>query len=833
MDDNTPTTRFGRIGRLPVAGLVSTLVGRVLLLAVVGIAVFLALYQPSWAINPLRSVAERALEAFGAGLIIVVLWAAAFVLILRYRALALLRHWRLVLGSAALAVAAMGILAYFDGPLPLLDRSNLGGEYGLNILGGTTALSYAKVIVVTALGLWLVASSGVGPLSGERMDTFLHHAKRTLRVVGLGLRALGVGTAQSLRLGFLVGRGAGSGAVRTYERHPIHKSAAKGARRAVEAVQEQRRGKARKAKDELFAREVGQLLTGGQLEPLSEPNPRPQAALEAKSAHRVSVKPAREASPSAMPMDDQEPVPVASPTNIVVTARPANPDRPRSAKWTLPPTELFAPGEASRITGDESTSTAQLIETTLSQHGVEVEVAEVRPGPTVTMYGLVPGWNRRFRNENTTDAAGNLVLDERGRPLKSRAESKNRVKVDSILAREKDLALALAAPSLRIEAPVPGESVVGVEVPNHSPKVVTIRSIMESDTYHNLAQANGLPVALGQASLGEMVAIDLLKMPHLLIAGATGSGKSVCIHSIIASIAAHQHPSKVRMLLIDPKRVELAPYNGIPHLVTPVVTEADRVVRLLKAAVHEMLRRYQLMEKAGVRNIISYNASPRATETIPYFVICVDELADLMMASSYDIEQTICRLAQLGRATGIHMVVATQRPSVDVVTGLIKANFPSRISFAVASQVDSRTILDSVGAERLLGRGDMLFLSSDAPKPRRVQGSFISEEETEALAEHWREQDGPPPPEMPLEEMARVADLATASAAVDDGDGDGPHDTLFEKAAELASRYNQLSTSLLQRRLRIGYPRAARLMDQLEDEDIVSAGEPGKPRDVL
>ncbi|MEX2598263.1 MAG: DNA translocase FtsK, partial [Dehalococcoidia bacterium] len=395
-------------------------------------------------------------------------------------------------------------------------------------------------------------------------------------------------------------------------------------------------------------------------------------------------------------------------------------------------------------------------------------------------------------------------------------------------------ALALAAPSLRLEAPVPGESVVGVEVPNRNSNMVTIRSVMESPEYKQLREADGLPVALGLATAGEPVAIDLLKMPHLLIAGATGSGKSVCMNSIISSLIMHQQPSKVRMLLVDPKRVELTPYNGLPHLVTPVVVEPDRVVRLLRGAIQEMLRRYKLLEEAGVRNIQSYNRSPKAKEPIPYFVICIDELADLMMTASFDVEQSICRLAQLGRATGIHMIVATQRPSVDVVTGLIKANFPSRIAFAVASQVDSRTILDMVGAERLLGRGDMLFASSDAPKPRRVQGVFISEEETAALADHWKDHEDLPVAEIPLEWLAREAEMADAVRATETADAENTNDSLFDRAVQLASASRQLSTSLLQRRLGIGYPRAARLMDQLEDEGIVApSSEQGKAREVL
>ena len=498
---------------------------------------------------------------------------------------------------------------------------------------------------------------------------------------------------------------------------------------------------------------------------------------------------------------------------------------PAPEPFPLPPLGMLAPGVAASAISQEHLETAALIEETLAQHGVEVSVSEIRPGPSVTMFGLVPGWNRKAM---TARARALAAQEER----EAQAEVRNRVKVDSILAREKDLALALAAPTLRIQAPVPGEPLVGVEMPNKSSSMVTIRTVMESREYDTTLAGGGLPVALGLATAGDPVVIDLLKMPHLLIAGATGSGKSVCINTIISSIICHQDPAKVRMLLVDPKRVELTPYNGIPHLVTPVVVDPDKVVRLLRGAIQEMMRRYKLLEEAGARNIVSYNRSPRATERMPYFVICIDELADLMMTASFDVEQSLCRLAQLGRATGIHLIVATQRPSVDVLTGLIKANFPSRIAFAVASQVDSRTILDSVGAERLIGRGDMLFLSSDSPKPRRVQGVYISEDETAALGEHWRQLPVRSDlPAVPLEDMAREAETSEAAAEGPDLD---ESDSLYDRALQLAATNRQLSTSLLQRRLRIGYPRAARLMDQLEDDGVVaSSGEPGKPREVI
>lgn len=496
------------------------------------------------------------------------------------------------------------------------------------------------------------------------------------------------------------------------------------------------------------------------------------------------------------------------------------------SKWNLPEiTMLTLPPPGSQNPDIDQERTSLLIENTLGDYGIEVTVDEVKPGPVVTMFGLVPGWNRKSKNVRERNAEGKAALDERGKPIITKVEDKTRVRVDSIVAREKDLALALAAPSLRIEAPIPGASLVGIEVPNPKPAVVTLRTVMETQTFARASNQSKLTLGLGLGTGGEVAAADLAKMPHLLIAGSTGSGKSVCINSVIASIIMQNSPWEVRMLLIDPKRVELTPYNGIPHLMEPVIVEVEKAVLMLKGMIQEMLRRYKIFEEAGVRNIEGYNEKLSLDQKMPLLVVAVDELADLMMSASSDIERSITRLAQLGRATGIHLVVATQRPSVDVVTGLIKANFPSRISFAVASQVDSRTILDSVGAEKLLGRGDMLFQPPDAPKPKRIQGAFISDSEIEKLVEHWKNLRGPLPPKISLEfkEVFSAGELRS-----DDRD-----DELFDKALEVASQYNRLSTSLLQRRLKIGYPRAARLMDVLEEQGVVGPGEAGKSRDVI
>ena len=496
-------------------------------------------------------------------------------------------------------------------------------------------------------------------------------------------------------------------------------------------------------------------------------------------------------------------------------------------EWRRPPIDLLQEVPEGEITEVEMQGTAEIIKKTLADYGVEVEIGQVKSGPTVTMYGLIPGWVRRYKQVKETDEEGRPKLDEAGRPVVTKLETKTRVKVDSILAREKDLSLALKTPSIRIETPVMGKAQVGIEVPNPNASLVTLRSVMQSPEFVELRKKAPLPIALGKSSGGKTMVIDMAEMPHLLIAGSTGSGKSVCINTIVSCLIMEKSPAEMRLLLIDPKRVELTPYNGIPHLLTPVVVETDQVVGLLKGMIKEMLDRYRRMEEVGARNIASYNE--RVPEKIPYLVVAIDELADLMMSAAFDVEQSLCRLAQLGRATGIHLIIATQRPSVDIVTGLIKANFPSRIGFGVASQVDSRTILDTAGADKLLGRGDMLYLPLDASRPERAQGVFISDREIGALVNFWKNTPRAPSPRINL----RAAKHDQVDEDEEEGTGDDRRDEFLDKAIALAQTYSKLSTSLLQRRLRIGYPRAARLMDQLEEQHIVGPSDGSKSRDVI
>ena len=468
--------------------------------------------------------------------------------------------------------------------------------------------------------------------------------------------------------------------------------------------------------------------------------------------------------------------------------------------WQLPPIDILNKPSELKLDKDDIEQRAQLIEDALASYGVEAKVVQINMGPAVTQFGVEPGWDRKYKE-----------IREKGQ---SRTEevSKTRVRVDRITALANDLALALAAPSIRIEAPVPGKSVVGIEVPNTVFGSVALRSVVETAAFQKTKARAKLAIALGKGAGGEAVAADLARMPHLLIAGATGSGKTVCLDSVICCLLLHNSPDDVRFILIDPKRVELVTFNGMPHLAAPVVVDSDKAIKALRWLNQEMDNRYRQFAQAGVRNIEGYNKDRSPGEGLPYLVLVIDELADLMMAAFDEVEHTLCRLAQLARATGIHLIVATQRPSVDVVTGLIKANFPTRISFVVTSQVDSRTILDMVGAEKLLGRGDMLYMPSEASKPKRLQGSFVSDVDIERLVYFWGNQRQIEVSPINFDEVAETS-LGRKIAP--------PPDPLLEEAKRLAQEHKHISTSFLQRRLRIGYPRAARLMEALEQEGLV------------
>jgi len=479
--------------------------------------------------------------------------------------------------------------------------------------------------------------------------------------------------------------------------------------------------------------------------------------------------------------------------------------------WKLPPIDILDVTPEVEFGEADNMQRARIIEDALNSYGVETKVVQINAGPTVTQFGVEPGWDRKFKEIREKDSDGNINV-------RLEEVSKTRVKVERITSLANDLALALAAPSIRIEAPVPGKSMVGIEVPNTTLGLVSLRGVIESSGFQKIEARSKLSLALGKGAGGEAASADLSRMPHLLIAGATGSGKTVCLNAIICCLLLHNTPNDVRFIMVDPKRVELTPYNSIPHLAAPVIVDTNKALSSLRWLSQEMDQRYQKLATAGARNIEGYNKDKQGEEKLPYMVLVIDELADLMMAGFDEVEHILCRLAQLARATGIHLIVATQRPSVDVVTGLIKANFPTRISFAVTSQVDSRTILDGGGAEKLLGRGDMLYMPTEASKPKRLQGCFVSDTEVERLVYFWNSQQKEEAAQLKIEELVSPSALA--------GRGGYPSDPLLEAARELAQQHEHISTSFLQRRLHIGYPRAARIMEQLEEE--MGGGEGGE-----
>jgi S-DNA-T family DNA segregation ATPase FtsK/SpoIIIE len=553
--------------------------------------------------------------------------------------------------------------------------------------------------------------------------------------------------------------------------------------RAKERIQEEReaqrtRKKARAEKHQVSERHASEELTE-EIEPeivdFTQKAYRPPT--EEKN-HQEQVKPEQEEDIS----EEEVQVPL-------VTAQETN------ESYKLPEVDILKlPNNPSQTNEKKQlTANARKLEQTLESFGVRARVSKVHLGPAVTKYEVNPSVG---------------------------------VKVSKIVNLADDLALALAAKDIRIEAPIPGKSAIGIEVPNHEVAIVTLREVLDSS--ESISEENVLAVGLGRDISGEPVLAHLNKMPHLLVAGATGSGKSVCINGIITSILLKAKPHEVKLMMIDPKMVELTVYNGIPHLLTPVVTEPKKASQALKKVVAEMERRYDLFSHSGTRNIEGYNdLIKRQNETeeakqpmLPYIVVIVDELADLMMVASGDVEDSIARLAQMARAAGIHMIIATQRPSVDVITGVIKANIPSRIAFGVSSQTDSRTILDSGGAEKLLGRGDMLYMPVGATKPKRVQGAFLSDGEVEEVVNFVVSQQ-----KAQYQEDMTPSEEQVVTEKVED--------ELYDSAVELITEMNTASVSMLQRRFRIGYTRAARLIDEMEVRGIVGPYEGSKPREVL
>lgn len=489
--------------------------------------------------------------------------------------------------------------------------------------------------------------------------------------------------------------------------------------------------------------------------------------------------------------------------------------------YNLPPLNLLAdpPPSRGRVSHDELTAASQVLEKKLADYGVDGKVDQVHPGPVVTMYEFAP-------------AAG--------------------VKISKIAGLADDLALAMSATRVRIVAPIPGKSVVGIEIPNAHREMIAFKELLRSTQFTESGMR--IPLALGKDIFGTPIVADLADMPHLLVAGSTGSGKSVGLNSMILSLAYSATPNDVKLAMVDPKMLELSVYDGIPHLIHPVITRPKDAVKLFHRMVVEMMRRYKLMQQAGVRNIVGYNdvaeteaftkkaeqwreeaieagETPPEHGKLPYIVVIVDELADLMAVAAKEIEDPIARLAQMARAAGIHLILATQRPSVDVITGLIKANFPSRIAFQVSSKTDSRTILDANGAEQLLGRGDMLYLGSGTSDPRRIHGAFVSDAEVHKVVEFTK---GEQPPDYDPD-LLKVDDLPPETPGLptaERGEGD-ERDEVYDKAVHLVAETGKASASFVQRRLRVGYPRAARLMELMEEDGVIGPADGAKPREVL
>jgi len=462
--------------------------------------------------------------------------------------------------------------------------------------------------------------------------------------------------------------------------------------------------------------------------------------------------------------------------------------RPRRVRAKIDiPIDLLA-AETGKPTAGDIKANQEIIRRTLENFGIEVEMGEVSVGPTVTQYTLKPSEG---------------------------------VKLTRITGLHNDLALALAAHPIRIEAPIPGKSLVGIEVPNQSVAMVRLRKIIDSKEFKS--RKNNMFIALGKDVAGRPHLTDVTKLPHLLVAGSTGSGKSVCLNSIIMSLLYQNSPDELKFILIDPKRVELPVYNGLPHLLTPVITDVQKTVNSLKWAIREMDKRFDTLSKVGARDIATYNAKHQ--EKLPYIVIIVDELADLMVANASEVEAVVIRLAQMARAVGIHLILATQRPSVDVITGLIKANIPGRIAFAVASLMDSRTILDSAGAEKLLGRGDMLYTAAEIASPMRLQGAFVGEDEIKKVVDFVKDK------YEPASYDEAVVEKGSMGGAVFGGDMDG--DPLLPEAVQVIFQAKKASASLLQRRLKVGYARAARLLDLLEEQGVIGPADGAKPRELL
>ena len=740
---------------------------------------------------------EWSREALGYGWIPVAIWLVAALATLRYSRPSVKAHWRWWVVAAAIAAISIGALSQVHANDGILSETGLSGRWGQAVGGSSIALAAAKLAGVAIIIPLLLFPKSVGPVYMQG-----------LRYLGLGLQYIPVYLFIGLyRSYYFLGQ-----RLRTVTNPHLRQDSFSNAR-------------------SIFGKGLGRHLPG-KLRTRFADSPVGRAGssknpASADTAHADSSADSTDSEegqspniwggsfPGSLPTWDSSQDADSQPVSAPVVRTATGSSGGKGLQWGLPSIDVLAPAEPRAIANEPLKQMARHVERTLADHGVTVDVQDIKAGPRIVRFGLVPGWVPKRGDLAKGDSAKGGAT--KGGPGATKGGSqeedsnayseRSRVKVQSILMREKDLALALKTPYLRIEAPVPGEALVGLEVPSPTPTKVHLRGVMEAHSFGLLASKGGLPIALGQDTSGAPVIQDLASMPHMLIAGATGSGKSVCINSVVATLLLTKKPDELRMLMVDPKRVELTPFNGIPHLIMPVIVDVEQVNVALKGLMREMLRRYKQMEDVGARNIASYNN--KAKDRMPFLVLVVDELADLMMAGGFEIEQNLVRLAQLGRATGIHLVLATQRPSVNVVTGLLKANVPVRAAFSVASQVDSRVILDAIGAEKLLGKGDMLLLNNDSPKPRRVQGTLVYDEEIDHLVDHWTNQKGPALPDIPIGEF------------FDDEEEDEVDERTMDQARDLALRHPHLSSSFLERRLKVGGIRAAQIINLLEDEGLV------------
>ena len=683
-------------------------------------------------------------QALGYGWAPVGLWALSALFFLRYRTRTVVRFWRRWAVAAAAVALCLAAMSYAFPARGALEQVSFAGRWGMAV-GGPSLLpaGVAKMVAIIAFVPLVLYPRSVGPLYTRGLAGAWRWFQLASGYAYLGLRWAASHT--------------GVGLSRMNERM------VRGRQARLEA--RSKRSQQKEARQAM----------GDPSEHMPEYHPDEPDVLNWPV---VAEQP--------LEKEKDDPPPPWSPTPEGGQGDDSGPG------WKLPSLELLAPPEAVGASEEEFEGMARQVEQALADHGVRVEVTDIKAGPRVVQFGLSPGWVAKRGGGGDGEEGG----------------QRSRVKVQSIITREKDLALALMTPYLRVEAPVPGAALVGLEVPVPTPTRVHLRAVLETPEFRKLAAKNGLPIAMGQDTGGAPVALDLTSLPHMLIAGATGSGKSVQINSIIASFLLTKTPDQLRLLMVDPKRVELTPFNGIPHLIQPVIVEAEEVTESLRGLNREMVRRYKQMEEMGVRNIEVYNE--RSMDKMPFLVLIVDELADLMMVAGFEVEQNLVRLAQLGRAAGIHLLLATQRPSVNVVTGLLKANIPARCAFAVSGQVDSRVILDTAGAEKLMGKGDGLILHKESIKPERMQGALVYDEEIEQLVEFWKEQEGLPVPPIDL-----------VSSDEDDQGGLIADARQMDDARELAAKNPNLSVSVLQRRLKVGGERAEEILEALEEEGLL------------